>query len=118
MDTFNTLLVEAFDDTLKIVLGERISDLVHELTEKYLSAKMIQGHNNVDSKIEYLEKLIGKEGTQVIQTATMKRLCIKLKKEYQEVEDHFLILDELYEMKLKMLSQLQSQKNMGSENPN
>ncbi len=118
MDAFDTLMVEALDDTLRIVLGESVSDLIHSLTEKHIATKVKQNHNSIETKISYLEKLIGKEGVQVIQTETMKRLCLKLKKEYHEVEEHFLILDELYEMKLKMLSQLQSQKTKGSESPN
>ncbi|MDG6221764.1 MAG: hypothetical protein IAX21_06370 [Candidatus Bathyarchaeota archaeon] len=118
MDAFDNLLGEALDDTLKIVLGNSVSDLIHKLTEKHLSTKITEKQNTIETKINYLEKLIGKEGTQVIQTATMKRLCLKLKNEYQEVEEHFLILDELYEMKLKMLFQLQNQKTKGSENPN
>lgn len=119
MDAFDTLMVEALDDTLRVVLGESVSELILQLTEKHLSTKITENpQSNIQNIINYLEKLIGKEGTQVIQTATMKRLCLKLKKEYQEVEDHFIILDELYEMKLKMLSQLNNQKTKGSENPN
>ncbi|MCW8802053.1 MAG: hypothetical protein OQK81_01715 [Candidatus Bathyarchaeota archaeon] len=118
MDAFDTLMVEALDDTLRIVLGDSVSDLIHKLTEKHLATKLTQKPNSMETKISYLEKLIGKEGVQVIQTETMKRLCRKLKKEYQEVEEHFLLLDELYEMKLKMLSQLQTQKDKVSENPN
>jgi hypothetical protein len=118
MDAFDTLMIEALDDTLRIVLGDSVSDLIHKLTEKHLSTKAKGNLNSMETKISYLEKLIGKEGVQVIQAQTMKRLCHKLKKEYQEVEEHFLILDELYEMKLKMLCQLQRQKTKGSESPN
>ena len=118
MDAFDTLMVEALDDTLRIVLGESVSDLIHSLTEKHYATKITQNHNSIEFKISYLEKLLGKEGVQVIQAETMKRLYQNLKKEYQEVEEHFLILDELYEMKVKMVSQLQSQKTKGSESPN
>ena len=118
MDAFDTLLKEALDDTLRIVLGDSVSDLVTSLTEKHVATKVPHNHDSIQTKISYLEKLLGKEGLQVIQTQTMKRLCQKLKQEYQEVEEHFVILDEMYEMKLKMLSQLQSQKTLGSENPN
>ena len=109
---------EALSDTLRTVLGENVSGLINSLTEKHLATKVTQSNNSIETKISYLEKLLGKEGTQVIQKQTMKRLCQKLKKEYQEVEEHFLILDELYEIKLKMLTQLKSQKTKGSENPN
>ena len=115
MDAFDTLLFEALDDTLKIVLGEGISELIHSLTEKHLSIKLEENSNNVDAVITYLEKLIGKEGTQVIQAASIKRLCLKLKQEYEEVETHFLVLDELYEMKLNLLSQTSTEKTKSSE---
>ena len=118
MDAFDTIMVEALDDTLRIVLGDRVSDLIHSLTKKHFETKITLNHNNIEFKINYLEKLIGKEGVQVIQKLTMKRLCQKLKKEYHEVEEHFLILDELYEIKLKMLSQLQIQKTKGAESHN
>jgi len=115
MDSFDALLFEALDDTLKIVLGESISELIHSLTEKHLSLKLKENSNNIDTVITYLEKLIGKEGTQVIQAASMKRLCLKLKQEYEEVEEHFFVLDELYEMKLNLLSQVPTEKTNHSE---
>ena len=108
MDAFDTLMFEALDDTLKIILGESVSDLIQSLTKKHLALKTQEHTNNLDTILGYLEKLIGKEGTQVIQTTTMKRLCRKLKQEYEEVESHFLVLDELYEMKFNLLSQPQN----------
>jgi len=35
---------------------------------------------------------------------SVKRLCLKLKQEYEEVEDYFSFLDKLYEMKFNLLT--------------
>jgi len=104
-------MFEALDDTLRRVLGESVSELIHSLTERQPSPELKQSGGNIETIISYLEKLIGKEGTQIIQTASIKRLCLKLKQEYEEVEDHFLFLDELYEMKFKLLVPLQNEKH-------
>ena len=97
MDSFNNLMFEALDDTLKLMLGKNLYELVHSLKKRRLDAS-----NEIDSTISYLEKLLGKEGAQIIRTASIKRLCHKLKQEYEEVEAHFLLLDQLYEMKFKL----------------
>ena len=98
MDSFNDLMFEALDDTLKLMLGESISELIHTST----ALKLKHVNNKIEVTIDYLEKLLGKEGAQIIQTTSVKRLCLKLKQEYEEVEAHFLLLDQLYEMKFKL----------------
>jgi hypothetical protein len=104
MDNFNDLMFEALDNTLKLMLGESVSKLIYSLTERQASLKLEEVGNNIEVIISYLERLLGKEGTRIIQTASIKRLCLKLKQEYEEVEAHFLFLDELYEMKFKLLA--------------
>ena len=99
-------MFEALDDTLRLVLGENVSKLIHSLTEKQPSLKLKEVSNKIELIISYLEKLIGKEGTRIIQTVSIKHLCLKLKQEYEEVETHFLFLDEIYEMKFKLLALL------------
>ena len=102
---------EALDATLRLVLGESVYELIHSFTERQPSLKLKEVGNNIEAIISYLEKLLGKEGTQIIQTVSIKRLCLKLKQEYEEVEAHFLLLDELYEMKFKLLAPLLNEKN-------
>ena len=115
-DNFNDLMFEALDDTLRTVLGERVFSLVHSLTQKHLSME-IDEHQNVEAVMSYLEKLIGKEGARVLHSASIKRLCCKLRQEYEEVEAHFSVLDELYEMKFRLLTPLQKEKS-DRGNPN
>jgi len=110
MENFNDLMFEALDDTLRLVLGESVSELIHSLTERQPSLKLKEAGNNIEVIISYLEKLLGKEGAQIIHMISIKRLCLKLKQEYEEVEAHFLFLDELYEMKFKLLAPLLNKK--------
>jgi hypothetical protein len=111
MDNFNELMFEALDDTLRRVLGENVSELIYSLTERQLSLKIKEFDGNLEVIISYLEKLLGKEGARIIHTISIRRLCKKLKQEYEEVEDHFLVLDELYEMKFKLLAPLVNRKH-------
>lgn len=101
---FDQLLSEATDETIKHVFGKNTSELIHELFEKHISTK----HEEVDERIEvfytYLEKLIGSESTKVVQNTSFKSLFRKVKAEYTEVEKHFSFLDELYKIKMKLLT--------------
>jgi hypothetical protein len=110
MENFDDLMFESLDDTLRLVLGESASKIIRSLTKQHSSVKL-EVNKNIDEILAYLEKLIGKEGTQIIQTISIKRLCQKLKQEYEEVEAHFLFLDELYEMKFKLLAPLLKKQN-------
>ena len=106
MEKFNDLMFETLDDTLRLVLGETVSQLIYSLTKRQPSLQLKEASNKNEVAISYLEKLLGKEGAQIIQTISIKRLCLKLKREYEEVEDHFSFLDELYEMKFKLSAPL------------
>jgi hypothetical protein len=111
MEKFDNLMFEALDDTLRLVLGENASEFIQSIVESQPSPKMEVG-KNVETTMSYLEKLIGKEGAQIIQATSIKRLCFKIKEEYEDVEAHFLVLDELYDMKFKLLSPLLNKKKM------
>jgi len=111
IENINDLMFEVLDDAIRMVLGENASNLIHSLTEKQLAPKIKESSNNIGTVMAYLEKLIGKEGVQIIQITSIKRLCHKIKQEYEDVEAHFLVLDELYEMKGKLLAPLQNEKN-------
>ena len=108
MEKFNELMFEALDDTLRLVLGETVSQLIHSLTKRQPLLQLEEASNSNAITVTYLEKLLGKEGAQIIQTISIKRLCFKIKREYEEVEVHFSFLDELYEMKFKLLAPLQN----------
>ena len=112
MQTFNDLMFEVLEDTLRIVLGENASKLINSLTERQTSLRLKAIDKNTDDIICYLERLIGKEGAQIIHAASIKRLCLRLKQEYEEVETHFSVLDELYEMKFKLLVPLLNEKRL------
>ena len=71
MDNFNELMFEALDETLRLMLGERVSKLIHSLTERQASLKPKEIGNNIDVIISHLERLLGKEGAQIIQTVSI-----------------------------------------------
>ena len=104
MDNFNELMFEALDDTLRRVLGENVSELIYSLTERQTSLKLKEFDGNLEVIISHLEKLLGKEGARIIHALNIKRLCLKLQREYKEVEMYFSFLDELDEIKVKLLA--------------
>ena len=51
-----------------------------------------------------MERLLGSEIAHVILAMSLKELCAKLQREYEQVESYFSFLDELYEIKFKLLA--------------
>lgn len=103
MDYFGKLMFESLNEAVRLVLGENICQLIYSFIKRQPSLKLEEVGDKIGVVTSYLEKLLGKEGAQIIQTFGIKRLCLKLKREYEEVEDHFVFLDELYEIKFRLL---------------
>ena len=103
MERFEELLFEAIDDTVRQVFGESNSELIYALMERHGMVKQKDVGERIEAFHAYLEKLVGSEGAQIIQATSIKRLCLKLQREYEEVEKYFTVLDELYEIKFKLL---------------
>mgnify|MGYP001027441120 CR=1 FL=1 len=104
MKRFGELLFEAIDDTMRLVFGESASKLIFSLMERDVMVKREEVGEKIEVFYSYLEKLLGSEGAQIIQTTSLKRLCLKLRREYEEIEMYFSLLDELYEVKFKLLA--------------
>jgi len=104
MERFDGLLFEAIDDTIRLVFGESASELIYSLVERHVSLKRGEIGEKVEIFFSYLEKLLGSEGARIIQNASIKRLCLKLRREYEEIETYFSFLNELYEIKFKLLA--------------
>jgi len=103
VERFEELLFEAIDDTVRQVFGESNSELIYALMERHVMVKQKDVGERIDAFHAYLEKLVGSEGAQIIQNTSIKRLCLKLRREYEEVKKYFSVLDELYELKFKLL---------------
>jgi len=103
VERFGELLFEATDDTMRRVFGKS-AELIYALMERHVRVKREEVGEKIEALYSYLEKLIGSEGAQIIQKASIKRLCLKLQREYEEVEKYFSVLDELYEIKFKLLT--------------
>jgi hypothetical protein len=103
LERFGQLLFESIDDTMRRVFGKS-AELIYTLMERHVRVKREDFGENVEVFYSYLERLLGSEGAHVIQSASIKRLCLKLQREYEEVEKYFTVLDELYEIKFKLLT--------------
>lgn len=104
MKEFNELLFETIDDTIKAVFGESASMLIYGFMESHVSLKREEVGEKIEIFYGFLEKLLGSEGARILQNTGLKCLCLKLQREYEEVEKHFSLLDELYEVKFRLLA--------------
>lgn len=105
MKGFGELLSEAMDDTIREVFGESASELIYRLFERQVLPKREKVGEKIEVVYACLERLVGSEGARVIHATGLRRLCLKLRREYEEVEAYFSLLDELYEVKFKLLGQ-------------
>jgi len=103
VERFDELLFEAIDDTIKLVFGEPTYKLIYTFMERHVMVKREEVGEKIAVFYAYLEKLVGSEGARILQNTSIKRLCLKLQREYEEVEKYFSFLDELYEIKFKLL---------------
>jgi len=100
---FDNLLTESIDLTLRRVLGESASELIYSLMKRHVALKREEIGEKIEVFSAYLEKLLGSERACILEVASLTRLCLVLRREYQEVEKHFSLLDELYEVKFRLL---------------
>ena len=98
------LLSETMDDTMRQVFGASTSELIYRLMERQLSLKREEVGEKIEVFQAYLQKLVGSSVAQIILATGLKGLCLKLRREYEEVEKYFLLLDELYDVKFKLLA--------------
>ena len=106
MKRFGELLFEATDDTMRQVFGESASELIYRFVERQVLLKREEVGEKIGVFYSYLGKLLGSEGAQIIRETSLRRLCLKLRREYEEIETYFSFLDELYEIKFKLLAPL------------
>jgi hypothetical protein len=104
MEGFSQLLSKAVDDTMRRVLGESASELIYRLAEMHVALKREEVGEKIEVFYAFLEGLLGSERAQILQNTSLKRLCLKLRREYEEIEKYFWFLDELYEIKFKLLA--------------
>ena len=103
MKGFGDLFVESMDTTLRQVLGESASELIYSLMERHAALKREEIGEKIEAFSAYLERLLGSERACILEAASFKRLCLMVRREYEEVEKYFSLLDELYEVKFRLL---------------
>jgi len=103
---FGELLSETLDDTIRRVFGRSASELICRFVERQVMIKREEVGEKIEAFYLYLEKLLGSEGAEVIEVASLKLLCLRLRREYEEIERYFSLLDELFEIKFRLLAPL------------
>jgi len=103
VEKFDALWSKAMYVTIKRVFGESASELIYRQAERQAFLRREQLGENVEVFQAYLQRLVGMEISQIILAASLKALCITLQREYEEIENHFSFLDELYRVKFKLL---------------
>jgi hypothetical protein len=104
MKRFDLLLSEAINAAMRGVFGESACELIYSFAERHVSLKREEAGEKIEAFYACLERVLGSERAQIIQATTLRRLCFKLKQEYEEIEAYFSFLDELYEIKFKLLA--------------
>jgi len=106
MKRFGELLFETTDDTMKRIFGESTSEMIYGFMERHVMVKREEVGERMEVFYSHLEKLLGSEGEQIIRETSLRRLCLKLQREYEEIETYLSFLDKLYEVKFKLLAPL------------
>jgi len=101
---FGELLSETMSVTMMQVFGESCSELIYRLMERQVSLKREEVGEKIEAFQAYLNKLVGSEVAQIILVTSLKELCNELRREYEEVERYFLLLDGLYDIKFRLLA--------------
>lgn len=103
MQKFETLLSEAMKVTIMQIFGKAAFDTIYRSAESHISLKREDIGEKFEAFCLHLEKLLGPEKSMIIHTASLKRLCLTLKQEYEKVDSYFSLLDKLYEVKFKLV---------------
>ena len=106
LEQFDELLSSATDETIKQIFGKPGSELIYGLMEVHVGLKRKEISKKIEAFYAYLKELLGSDGAETIQTASFKLLRLKLQREYEEIEKHLSLLDELYEVKFRLLAPL------------
>ena len=114
MERFDVLLSATLYDVMKETFGESASTLIYCLMEKQTSLKREEVGEKIDAFHASLKKLVGSEVAQTILAISLKKLCTELRREYEEIEKYFSFLDELYEIKFRLLASFQKEERSAS----
>jgi hypothetical protein len=106
VERFNVLLSETMDAAMRQVFGESASEMIYRLMERHVALKREEVGEKIEVFQAYLQKLVGSGVAQIILATGLKGLCVELRREYEEIEKYFSLLDELYEVKFRLLAPL------------
>jgi len=101
---FSELLSETINVTMRQVFGESAFELIYRLMERQASLKPEEVGEKIEAFQVYLQKVVGSEVAQILLATSLKGLCAELRREYEEIEKYFSFLDELYDVKFRLLA--------------
>jgi len=104
VERFGELLSESIDVTMRQVFGESASELIFRLMERQVSLKRREVGEKIEAFEAYLKRLVGSEVAKIVLAISLKGLCAELRREYEEIEKYFWLLDALYEVKFRLLA--------------
>jgi len=104
VERFGELLSATMYVTMRQVFGESCSELIYRLMERQASLKREEVGEKIEAFQAYLQKLVGSEAAQIILATSLKELCTELRLEYEEIEKYLSLLDELYDVKFRLLA--------------
>ncbi len=110
MERFGELLSASLDVTMRQIFGESASELIISLMERQAGLKREEAGKNIEAFHAYVRRLVGSEIAQIILVESLKKLCAEVQREYEQVESYFSVLDELYEIKFKLLTSSSNEK--------
>ena len=110
MERFGELLSASLDVTMRQIFGESASELIISLVERQAGVKREETGKNIEAFHAYVSRLVGSEIAQIILVGSLKKLCAEVQREYEQVESYFSVLDELYEIKFKLLTPSSNEK--------
>jgi len=110
MERFGELLSGSLGVTIRQIFGESASELIYSLMERQAHLKPEEAGKNIEAFHAYVRRLVGSEIAQIILAESLKKLCAEVQREYEQVESHFSLLDELYKIKFKLLTPSSNEK--------
>ena len=110
MERFGELLSGSLDVTIRQIFGESASELIYSLMERQAHLKREEAGKNLEAFHAYVSRLVGSEIAQIILAGSLKRLCVEVQREYEQVESYFSLLDSLFEIKFKLLTSSSDEK--------
>lgn len=103
MKTFEELMTDNLQTTMRQIFGNSAYELIYTFMERQELLHPDETREKSGGVYRCLEKLLGSDLAHIVEGTCLRLLCLRLRREYKEVETYVALLGELYEIKLKLL---------------